>query len=70
MIVLPEPLMGFDSEDKQPSPQPRKRNRASPAPLRAGGHAKYFRRKSKQYLSIASKKLAANKSPAGGSGRK
>jgi hypothetical protein len=67
---LAEPLMCSDPEDEQPPPQPRKSNSASRAPLRAGGHVKYFRRNSNQFQSIASKKLAARKSPAGGRGRK
>ncbi len=41
-VVLPEAQMCSDPEDEQARPQPRKGNRASPAPLRAGGHAKYF----------------------------
>ncbi len=41
-VVIPEAQMRSDSEDEPPRPQPRKRNRASPALLRAGGHSKYF----------------------------
>ena len=69
-VDLAEPLMCSDPEDEQPPPQPRKSNSASRAPLRAGGHVKYFRRNSNQFQSIASKKRAARKSPAGGRGRK
>ncbi len=65
-VVVPEPLLPSDSEDKGPQQQPHKRNCASPAPLRAGGHARYFRRNSNQFPSISSKKLAVRKGKAGG----
>ncbi len=70
MVILPEAFMCSDSEDEPPRQQPRKCNCASPAQLRTGGHAKYFQRKLNQFLSIASKKLTANKRQAGGRGRK
>ncbi len=60
-VVVPEPLLPSASEGKGPRPQLRKHSRASPAPLRAGGHAKYFRRNSNQFPIIASKKLAVRK---------
>ena len=41
-VVLPDPLMYSDCEDESPRQQRRKRNHASPAALRAGGHAKYL----------------------------
>jgi hypothetical protein len=69
-VSLPEPLMCSDSEDELSRPQPRKRNRASSAPFRAGENSKYFRRNPNQFPSIASKKLAERKSTAGGSARK
>jgi hypothetical protein len=43
-VVVPEPLILSDSEDEEDRPQQCKRNRASPAPLRAGIKAKFFRR--------------------------
>ena len=58
-VVIPEALMCSDAKDELPRPQRRKRNHASPAALRAGKHAKYFRRNSNQFSSIASKKLMA-----------
>jgi hypothetical protein len=60
-VVIPEALVCSDSEDDLPRPQPRKRIHASPAPLLAGGHAKYFRRNSNQFMSIDSEKLTARK---------
>jgi hypothetical protein len=69
-VFVPEPLLPSDSEDKESRPQPRKHKRASPAPLRAYGHARYFRRNSNQFPSIASKKLAVRKGKAGRQGRK
>ena len=42
-VVIPDALMCSDTEEEFSRPQPRKRNHASPALLRAGGHAKYFR---------------------------
>ncbi len=68
-VVVPEPLLPSESEDEKHRPQPRKRNRASPAPLRAGGHARYFRRNSNQFPSITSKKLADSRGKVGGRGR-
>ena len=68
-VVIPEALTCSDSEDELPRPQPRKHNRASPAPLKAGGHSKYFQRNSNRFSSIASKKLAQRKSTAGGRAR-
>ncbi len=41
-VVIPEALTCSDSEDELPRPQRRKSNHASPAPLRASGHAKNF----------------------------
>ena len=69
-VVVPAPLLLSDSEDEEHRPQPLKRNRASPGPLRAGGHARYFRHSLNQFQSIASKKLADSKGEAGGRGRK
>ncbi len=43
-VVVPEPVIPFDSEDEEHRPQQCKSNSASPAPLRAGGKAKYSRR--------------------------
>ncbi len=60
-VVVPEPLLLSYSEDEEHRPQPSKRNQASPAPLRAGGHARYFRHSSNQFPIIASKKLADRK---------
>ncbi len=56
-VTLPVLSMCSDPEDELPRPQLRKRNRAGPAPLRAGGHAKYFRRNSSHVPSVASKGL-------------
>jgi hypothetical protein len=56
-VTLPVPSMCSDPEDELPRPQLRKRNRAGPFPLRAGGHAKYFRRNSNHVPSVASKGL-------------
>ncbi len=69
-VVVPEPLLLSDSEDEEHRPLPSKSNRASPAPLRAGGHARYFRCSSNQFPIIASKKPAARKAKAGGRERK
>ncbi len=69
-VVVPEPLLLSNSENEERRPQPRKFNRASPPPLRAGGHARYFRRGSNQFPVIASKKLAARKGKAVGRGRR
>ena len=70
-VIIPEPLMCSDTEDdEEDRPQPRKRNRAGPAQLRAGGHSKFFRRNSNQFPSIASKTLVQRKGTAGGRGRK
>ncbi len=41
--IVPEPLIPFDSKDEEHRPQQCTRNRASPAPLRAGRKAKYVR---------------------------
>jgi hypothetical protein len=62
--------MYSDPEDKLPRQQPCKRNRVSPAMLRAGEHSKYFRRNSNQFPSIGSKKLTVQKEKAGGKGLK
>ena len=64
-VTIPVPIMCADSEDEE---HYRKRTHASPAPLRAGGISKYFRRNSKQFPSIARKKLAARKGRAGSRG--
>ncbi len=68
-VVVPEPLLPSDFEEKGPRLQPGKRNCASPAPLRADGHARYFKR-SNQFPRVASKKLAACQGRAGGQGQK
>ncbi len=68
-VIVPESLLPSDSEDEKFRPQLRKRNRASPAPLRAGGHARYFRRNSNQFPSIASTKREVRKGKAGGRGQ-
>ena len=65
-VVVPEPLQLSYSEDEEHRPSPSTRNRASPAPLRAGGNARYFRRCSNLFSNIASKKLAARKAKDGG----
>ncbi len=69
-VVEPEPLLPSDSEDEGPRQQLCKRKSASPAPLRAGGYARYFRRISNQFPCIASKKLADSKGKVDGRGRK
>ncbi len=69
-VVVPAPLLLSDSEDEEHRPQPSKRNRASPAPLRAGGKAKYVRRGSNQFPVMSSKTFAARKAKARGRGRK
>ena len=69
-VTIPAPIMCSDFEDEERRPRPRKRTHSSPAPLRAGGTSKYFRRNSNQFPSIASKKLAARKGRAGSRGRK
>jgi hypothetical protein len=56
-VLVSEALMCSDSEDELPRPQPSKLHRASPASLRAGGHAKYFRRNSNWFLSITARRL-------------
>ncbi len=48
-VVVPAPLIPSDSEDEEHRPESCKRNCASPAPLRAGGKAKYVRRGSNQF---------------------
>ncbi len=63
-VIVPEPLIPSDSEDKE------HRSSASPAPLRAGGKAKYVRRGSNQFPVMYSKAFAARKAKAGGRGRK
>ena len=69
-VVVPEPLIPSDSEDEEHRPQQCKRNRASPAPLRAGGKAKYVRRGLNQFPAMYSKTIASCKAKAGGRGRK
>ncbi len=69
-VVVPAQLLPFYSEDEEHRPKPRKRNRASPALLRAGGHARCFRHNSNQFPSIASNKLADRGGKAGLRGRK
>ncbi len=69
-VVVPEPLTSSDSEDEEHRPQQCKRNRASPAPLGAGGKAKYFRRCSNQFPVMYSETVAARKAKAGGWGHK
>ncbi len=69
-VIVPEAVICADTEDKPPRPQPRKRDRAGPAPLRAGGQAKYFLRNSNRFPSIASRKRTACKGQTGGRGRK
>jgi hypothetical protein len=70
-VVVPEPLILSDSEDEEHRPQQFKRNRASPAPLRAGGKAKYVKRGSNPFLvmSESSKTFASRKAKAGGRGQ-
>ena len=70
VYVEPEAIMCSDVEDDEPRPRPRKRNVAIKTPLRAGATAKYLRRNSNQFPSIASKTLAARKSRAGKKGTK
>ena len=69
-VIIPPPVMCSDSEDEEHRPRPRKRTHASPAPLRAGGTSKCFRRNLNQFPSIASKKLAARTGRAGSQGQK
>ena len=64
-FVIPDATICSDVEDDEPRPRQRKRNLAITTPLRAGGTAKYFRRNSTQFPSIASKTLTARKSRAG-----
>ncbi len=56
-VVEPEQLLLSDSEDEEHQTQPRKRNSASPAPLRAGGNARYFRRGSNQLRLLPARSL-------------
>ncbi len=65
-LNVPEALMCSGSEDELPHSQPRQRIHASPAPLRAVGHAIYFLCNSNQVPSIANKKLTASKGSAYG----
>ncbi len=60
-VIAPEPLMPSDSEDEEHRPQQCKRDRASPATLRAGGEAKYVRRGSNQFPIMSSKTFASRK---------
>ena len=69
-FVEPDPVMCSDDEDDEPRPRQRKRNPVTKTPLRGGGTAKYFRRNSNQFPSIASKTLASRKSRAGNKGNK
>ncbi len=69
-VVVPELLIPSDSEDEEHRPQQCKCNRASPAPFRVVGKAKYVRRCSNQFQVMSSKTLAARKAKAGGRGRK
>ncbi len=41
-VVVPAPPLPSDSEDEEHRQQPHKRDCASPASVRAGGHARYF----------------------------
>ncbi len=69
-VVVPEPLIPSDSEDEEHRPRQCKRNRASPAPFRAGRKAKYVRRGSNPFPVMSSKTFASRKAKAGGRGRK
>ncbi len=69
-VVVPRPLLLSYFEDEEHRPQPSKRNFASPAPLRAGGHARFCRHSSNQFPIIASKKLADSTGKTGGRGWK
>ena len=69
-FVEPDPVICSDIEDDEPRPRQRKRNHVIATPQRAVGTAKYFRRNSNQFPSIASKTLAARKSRAGKKGTK
>ena len=67
-VVIPqaEALICSDAEDELLRQQQRKRNHASPEALRArralaGEHAKYFRRNSNHFPSVASQKLTARR---------
>ena len=69
-FVIPDSLICSDVEDDEPRPRSRKRNVAIKTPLRAGATAKYLRRNSAQFPSIASKTLAVRKARAGKKGPK
>ena len=69
-LVVPEPFICSDVEDDEPRPQIRKRNAVIKTPLKAGATAKYLRRNSTQFQSIASKTFAARKARAGKKGSK
>jgi hypothetical protein len=69
-VIVPEPLIPSDSEDDVCRPQQCKRNRASPAPERAGRKAKYIRRRSNPLPIMSSKTFASRKAKAGGRGQK
>ena len=69
-VIIPEPLIPSDSEDDVCRPQQCKRNRASPAPLRAGRKAKYIRCGQNPFPVMSSKTFASRKAKAGGRGRK
>ena len=69
-VAVPEPLVPSDSKDEEHRPQQCKRNRASPAPERAGRKAKYIRRHSNPLPVMSSKTFASRKAKAGGRGRK
>ena len=63
-VVRPEALMCSDTEDEISRPLPHKRNHAGPAPLRAVGTSKYFRRNSNQFPRIAKSLQPARGDPA------
>jgi hypothetical protein len=63
-LVVPEPYICSDVEDDDHRHQIRKRNTVIKTPLKAGATAKYLRRNSTQFPSIASKTLARPLQPA------
>jgi hypothetical protein len=69
-VIVPEPLKPSDSKDDVCRPQQCERNRASPAPERAGRKAKYIRRPSNPLPIMPSKTFASRKANAEGRGRK
>ena len=68
--MIPDSIICSDVEDEEPRTRSRKRNVGIKTPLRAGATAKYLRRNSAQFPSMASKTLAVRKTRAGKKGSK